>query len=185
MCTFMITVSSVFFALVTACCGSQASDMKLVMLGTGTPNAVPERSGPALAIIYGGEAYLVYAGPGVVRRAAAAERKGIPELAQPNLAHLFITHLHSDHTLGLSDLIFTPWVLERQRPLTIIGPQGVAEMARHLSEACRIDVTMRLNGLEPANPEGYKVAVREIDDNLHLLKKEGLNVTAIPVSHGS
>ncbi len=183
--TFLISFIFGLFILLITCREGQASDMKLVMLGTGTPNAVPERSGPALAIVYGGEAYLVDAGPGVVRRAAAAERKGVPELAQPNLAHLFVTHLHSDHTLGLADLIFTPWVLERERPLTIIGPKGVADMARHISEAYKIDVTMRLNGLEPANPEGYKVAITEMDNNLLLLNEGGLKVSAIPVSHGS
>lgn len=171
-------------ALIWAASG-HAAEMKLVMLGTGTPNADPARSGPALAIIYDGKAYLVDAGPGVVRRAAAAEHKGVRELAQPNLDHLFITHLHSDHTLGLPDLMFTPWVLERDRPLVIFGPVGTADMTRHLGEAFKVDVSMRLNGLEPANPDGYRVAVTEIGDNLLLLDEGGLRVSAIPVPHGS
>src|SRR5438045_9718828 len=77
---------------------------RLVLLGTGTPNADPDRSGPALAIVAGGRAYLVDCGPGVVRRAAAAARQGIPALAADQLGIVFITHLHSDHTLGLPDL---------------------------------------------------------------------------------
>lgn len=160
------------------------ADMQLVMLGTGTPNAVPDRSGPALAIIHNGNAYLVDAGPGVARRAAAAERKGVQALAQPNLQYLFLTHLHSDHTLGLPDLIFTPWVLERSAPLSLFGPKGSADMVEHLHMAYQADIEMRLNGLEPANASGYQVKVTEIGDTPLLLQKGGLTVSAIPVLHG-
>src|SRR6185312_4212994 len=72
---------------------------QVVMLGSGTPNADPDRSGPAVAVIVNGHSYLVDAGPGIVRRAAAASRQGVPGLEMRNLTRLFITHLHSDHTL--------------------------------------------------------------------------------------
>ena len=49
---------------------------KLVLLGTGTPNACPWASGPASAVVVDGHAYLVDFGPGVVRRAAEAYRRG-------------------------------------------------------------------------------------------------------------
>ena len=45
------------------------------MLGTGTPVADPERSGPAVAVVVNDRAYLVDCGPGVVRRAAAADKR--------------------------------------------------------------------------------------------------------------
>src|SRR5438045_1453486 len=93
---------------------------KVVMLGSGTPNADPDRSGPAVAIVVNGESYLVDAGPGVVRRAALAQRvDSIPALAPAKLRRVFLTHLHSDHTTGLPDLILTPWVLERTVPLDV------------------------------------------------------------------
>src|SRR5258708_5732202 len=57
---------------------------KVVILGTGTPAANPDASGPAVAIVVNGAAYLVDCGPGVVRRAAAAERKGIAALKVQN-----------------------------------------------------------------------------------------------------
>ena len=99
---------------------SPAQDGTLVvMLGTGTPNPDPERSGPATAVIAGGQAYLVDCGPGVVRRAEAAWRRGIDELDMPGLTRLFVTHLHSDHTAGYADLILTPWVLGREQPLVV------------------------------------------------------------------
>ena len=90
---------------------------RLVLLGTGTPNADPDRFGPSVAIVVDDASYLVDFGVGVVRRAAAAERAGIKALGVTNLKLAFATHLHSDHTLGLSDLIFSPWVLDREVPL--------------------------------------------------------------------
>ena len=113
----------------------RARTASLVVLGTGTPNADPDRSGPALAVVVNGTAYLVDAGPGIVRRAAAAQRQGIDALAPKLLDNVFITHLHSDHTVGLPDLIFTPWVLERVKPLAVYGPPGVKAMTDHLEAA--------------------------------------------------
>src|SRR3954470_3851696 len=75
---------------------------KVVLLGTGTPNADPDKSGPGVAIIVGNHSYLVDAGPGIVRRAsAAATRDTVPALEAPSLRIVFLTHLHSDHTVGL------------------------------------------------------------------------------------
>ncbi len=54
--------------------------MHLVLLGTGTPNADPDRFGPSVAVVVGDQPYLVDFGPGVVRRAAAAAQAGIEGL---------------------------------------------------------------------------------------------------------
>ena len=83
----------------------------------------PDRSGPAVAVVAGGKGYLIDAGPGVVRRASAAARATGMPLLPATLTTLFLTHLHSDHTLGLPDLIFTPAVTGRGRPLDIYGPK--------------------------------------------------------------
>ncbi len=160
---------------------------RLVILGTGTPNADPDRSGPALAVVAGGRAYLVDAGPGIVRRAAAAAREhGIDALAASRLDRLFITHLHSDHTVGLPDVILSPWVLERPDPIRIFGPPGTASMAGHVQEAWKEDVHMRLFGLEPHdyNLDAYKSPVTETTGGL-VYEDENISVTAIPVLHGS
>jgi ribonuclease BN (tRNA processing enzyme) len=87
---------------------------QVVLLGTGSPPADPLRSGPATAIVISDTAYLVDLGPGVVRRAAAAAEKGIPSLAANRLQTAFVTHLHSDHTVGYPDLIFSTWVQGRR-----------------------------------------------------------------------
>ncbi|MFT5286496.1 MAG: ribonuclease BN (tRNA processing enzyme) [Planctomycetota bacterium] len=157
---------------------------RLVMLGTGTPNADPDRSGPALAIVVDDRAYLVDCGPGIVRRAAAAAAQGIDALKAENLHHVFLTHLHTDHTLGLPDLIYTPWVLERDQPLQIFGPIGTRTLANHLQEAWSEDKTIRLDGLEPANAEGYKTEVTEINAGV-VYEDELVTVTAFAVPHGS
>ena len=43
-------------------------ETKLVLLGTGTPNACPNASGPASAVVVGDRAYLADFGPGVYVR---------------------------------------------------------------------------------------------------------------------
>jgi len=87
------------------------------MLGTGTPRPDPNRSGPATAIIVNDTPYLVYFGPGVVRRATAAFESGVTALgyAGVNIKTVFLTHLHSDHTVGYPDLIFTSWVIRTRK----------------------------------------------------------------------
>jgi ribonuclease BN (tRNA processing enzyme) len=83
-----------------------ASHTQIVLLGTGNPVPDPDRSGPATAIVVNGAAYLVDFGPGVVRRAkAAVVDKGIQALEPTNLRVAFVTHLHSDHTVGYPDVI--------------------------------------------------------------------------------
>ncbi len=159
-------------------------DSQIVLLGTGTPHADPDRSGPAVAIIVNDTPYLIDAGPGIVRRAAAAQRDGVEALRVSNLKHVFITHLHTDHTLGLADLIFTPWVLERDEPLQLYGPPGVREMVEHLLQAYDQDVRIRIDGLEPANSEGYKVEVHEIAAG-EVYRDANVTVQAIAVKRGN
>ncbi len=162
---------------------SLSTGTQVVVLGTGTPLADPERSGPAVAVVVNGSAYLVDCGPGVVRRAAAAEKNGIKALAVEKLKIVFITHLHSDHTLGYPDLIFSPWVLGRTEGLEAYGPRGLKSMTSHLEKAWTEDVRIRQRGLEQANATGYKVKVHEIRAGV-VYRDANVTVTAFPVKHG-
>jgi ribonuclease BN (tRNA processing enzyme) len=168
--------------------GAAAADSsrqtRVVMLGTGTPNADPERSGPAVAVVSGGRAYLVDCGPGVVRRAAAAAQRGFPELEANRLSIVFVTHLHSDHTVGLPDLMLTPWVLERRDPLEVYGPPGIKAMTDHLLEAYAEDIRIRQSGLEPEKSEGYKVNAHEIVEG-EVYRDSNVTVTAFAVPHAN
>lgn len=152
------------------------------MLGTGTPNPDPERSGPSIAIVAGGNAYLVDAGAGVGRRAAAAAAKGFPSLQPQHLTIVFLTHLHSDHTIGLPDLIHTGWVAGREVPLRIFGPPGTRAMAEHLTAAYQADITNRTTGLQPHTADGWKLEVQEVAAGV-IYKDSVVTVTALPVHH--
>jgi ribonuclease BN (tRNA processing enzyme) len=161
-----------------------SSITQLVLLGTGTPNAEADRWGSALAIVVNDTPYLVDAGAGVVRRASAAFANGVDGLEVKRLSTLFLTHLHTDHTVGLPDLIYSPWTLERETPLKIMGPSGTEKMAFHITEAYAEDVAVRLNGKEPANTGGYRVEARDVEPGL-VYEDENVKVTAFPVAHGS
>ena len=162
---------------------AQAPRTQVVVLGTGTPNADPDRSGPAVSVVRDGRSYLVDAGPGIVRRAAAAARLGFSALEPKNLTVLFLTHLHSDHTIGLPDVILSSWVLERTVPLELYGPPGTKAMVDHLLAAYSADIRNRLDGLEPANETGYRVNVHEIAPGT-VFDDGNVKVTAFAVPHG-
>lgn len=160
---------------------------RLVLLGTGTPNADPERSGPATTVVVDGRAYLFDAGSGVVRRAAQAARdRQIPALLPPNLELVFRTHLHSDHTVGLPDLLLGPWVLGRREPLSVLGPRGTGRMMDGILAAWSADIGIRLDGLEPRgqDADAYRAVTREIGPGL-AYEDDLVRVTALAVSHGS
>ncbi len=157
---------------------------KVVLLGTGTPNADPDRQGSAVAIVVKNQAYLVDFGPGIVRRAAAAAQKNLPALAAPRLTRAFLTHLHSDHTAGYADLILTPWVLGRAEPLVVYGPRGTQAMTEHLLAAYAEDIRERREGLEPSNDQGHRVVVHEYQAG-KIYADAHVRVEAFQVEHGS
>ena len=185
-----ITVTAVLFS---SSAGRQNTDTEsaaaersplVVFLGTGTPGPTPDRQGPSLAVVAGGTAYLVDVGVGVVRQANAAYLRGIGALNPRQLHIAFVTHLHSDHTLGLPDLVLTPWVMGRTAPLELYGPPGIAAMAENILKAYAEDIHIRTTGLEEANLTGYKVGVHEIKPG-DVYQDANVKVTAFGVRHGS
>ena len=163
---------------------TNSNTTQVVLLGTGTPFADPERSGPSLAIIVNNVSYVVDCGPGVVRRAASAANDGFKSLAPAQLKHLFITHLHSDHTIGYPDFILTPAVLDRNIALEVYGPKGLQSMTDNILKAYAEDIDIRVNGLEKGNADGYKVNVHEILPGV-IYKDSNITVKAFKVKHGS
>jgi ribonuclease Z len=150
----------------------------VVLLGTGMPRPNPQASGPATAVIVGKRVFLFDAGPGVERQLAAA---GLPI---NGVTALFITHLHSDHTLGYPDLIFTSWVMGRTKPMEAYGPPGLRKMTDHLLAAYAEDITVRIDGLEHQTIDGYRVNVHEIRAG-KVYDSLGVRVTALAVPHGN
>jgi len=161
-----------------------AKSVEIVFLGTGKPTPIAYRQGPALAIIANGKAYMVDAGTGVIRRADTAFRRGIPALRPRDIDIAFLTHLHSDHTLGLPDMILTPWTAERTKPLRLYGPEGTKEMAENILKAYKEDIRIRTTGLEEGNKTGYKVEAHDIQPG-NIYKDENISVKAFLVHHGS
>src|SRR5262245_11567663 len=166
---------------------AQAGPTQVVLLGTGTPPADPDRSGAATAIVVNGTPYLVDFGAGIVRRAkAAVVDRGIAGLDPVKLRVVFATHLHSDHTVGYPDLILTPWVLGRRLPLEVYGPSGIAHMTEHVLEAYREDFATRTKDPDlftvGAFAEGHAVNAHEIRAGL-VYQDLNVTVTAFATKH--
>ena len=163
---------------------AEAPGTRVVLLGTGSPVPDPDRSGPALAIVVNGRSYLIDCGTGCVRQATKAyQKKGVEELSITGLNLVFITHLHSDHTLGYADLMLTPWD-HRKKPLEVYGPKGTRAMTENLLKAYAEDINVRTKGLQKSNPKTLTPNVHEIKPGI-IYKDDLVTVTAFPVKHGT
>lgn len=171
------------FTPTSICSAAQRAAGCLIVLGSGMPVPDPERAGPAYAVVYQNRTLLFDAGAGVMRRVAAAG------LRIDGFDGVFLTHLHSDHTLGLPDVLLTTWVMGRRTPLTVYGPEGTAHMVSAILDAWREDIAVRTTGLERGQPNGQRATVRTIAANLNhatevLYDSAGLKVSAVRVPHG-
>lgn len=165
--------------------GAASAQTRVIVLGTGTPVPDAERSGPGLAVISGGEAYVFDAGDGMVRRAIEAwKTMGAEELYPQNIKHLFISHLHSDHTLDYSALAATYW-WRRDARLTAFGPVGLQAMTDGYYAMQATDIALRTGGNQPVkDPTMYRVDVHEIQEDGVILENNGVTVEAFTVNHG-
>ena len=166
------------FSIAAQSTGEPREQTQVILLGTGTPYPDPNASGPATAVVIGKRVFLFDAGAGVMRRMNAA---GLP-ISGPEA--VFITHLHSDHTLGYADLILTSWIMRRVSPLPVYGPHGLRSMTGHLLAAYAQDIQIRTYGLEREVAGGYRVKVHEINSGV-VYERDGVRITAIPVPRGS
>jgi ribonuclease BN (tRNA processing enzyme) len=195
--TVVFRMSRVLFAVLGALIVARSSPAQaaraphsrthVVMLGTGNPAADPDRYGPATVIIVDSTAYLVDAGVGVVRRWAAAIRGGAGPFNVWDLRRLFITHLHSDHTLGYADLILSSWTLADSplAPLRVFGPKGTRAMTEHLLAAYAEDIGIRSEASgDRARELGPQIDVQEIAPG-EIYHDSLVTVTAFHVHHGT
>lgn len=165
------------FTTTSPCTAAMREAGCLIILGTGVPVPDPARSGSAYALVIGERTFLFDAGVGVMRRAAAA---GLPI---DGFTAAFLTHLHSDHTLGLPDLLLTTWTMGRRGPFPLVGPPGTDEMLAHILAAWQEDITVRITGLEQGQPAGPGVTGTESTGGV-VYDSAGVRITAIPVPHG-
>ena len=160
---------------------------KLIVLGSGTPNPDPNRAGSAYAVVVNETPYLIDFGPGVIRRAASLSPPWggkIEAMTVKNFEHAFLTHIHSDHSAGLADLLLTPWIMGRDKKLNLYGPKGLEQMASSTLEAFEDDINYRIIGTQPSNKIGYKFNFYLLNEGL-IYEDENVSVEAFTVPHGS
>ena len=176
-----IIVSVIFFASFVS------SETKLIILGSGTPNPDPERYGSGYAVVVNDDAYIVDFGPGIVRRISAMSPTWggeFPSMELENINIAFLTHIHSDHSGALADLILTPWIMGRDEPLNLYGPEGLKAMSENITEAYIDDINYRLYGSQPANKLGFTTNVTEISNDGTIFKDKNIEVIAFKNAHG-
>lgn len=154
--------------------------MLLTLLGTGSPLPDPHRAGPATLVQVGGLNLLFDCGRGVLMRLAAAD------VAPAGLHTQFLTHLHSDHTTDLNDVITTRWVTSLDpTPLPVIGPSGTQGFVDRTLDMLREDISYRIAHHADLD-RGPEVDVTEVTDGevpLPILAAAGVTVITAPTDH--
>jgi ribonuclease Z len=161
--------------------GASAQDFRVTLLGTGSPNPLPDRFGPSTLVEAGKEKLLFDVGRGAPIRLAQI---GVPMGA---LTAHFLTHFHSDHVNGLPDLWLTGWIdrpySARRGPFRIIGPTGTRAMMANLEKAYADDIRIRWND-EHFAMEAIAIAASDFNEDGIVYEKNGVKVTAFAVDHG-
>lgn len=162
----------------------RAEPTRVVVLGTGTPVPDVYRAGPGIAVIHKGQAYLFDVGAGTVRNAIEARyRYDLPALYPTEIRAVFLTHLHSDHTLDFVELNYTLW-WRRRHPISAFGPVGLGTMAAGLEQMMQPDVRLRQASNQPIMvPDAYRPTVHEISEGI-VFAEDDLTIEAFAVPHG-
>ncbi len=155
-----------------------AEQGSFITLGTmGGPVSSPNRSQPANALLHSGRVYLVDSGDGAVQQLS---RAGI---MLPRVTGVFLSHLHADHTGGLSAVLALRNQTNVRDRLTIYGPPGtrelVAGMIASMQPAARVGYG--IPG-QPWMPPADTVTVIEIAGG-ETLSIDGMKVAAVQNSH--
>lgn len=88
------------------------------------------------------------------------------------ISHIFISHLHGDHYLGLVGLLSSYHLAKRTNPLTIFGPRGLDEI---------ITTHFRWSDTKLGYPINF---VQTSTDGMNLLLEENLfQVYSFPLKH--
>lgn len=181
--TWSASVIAGLFALaVSASAQSPADgdDFLVTLLGTGSPPPVMNRFGPGVLVQAGGQTLLIDCGRGVTQRLFQLGVKlGTAD-------KLFITHLHSDHIVGIPDLWLTGWLetpfAQRKGAFQVFGPAGTRHMMENLEKAYEWDIRTRIADQKLAK-ENVAVSVTEIKEGV-VFDRDGVKVTAFEVDHG-
>jgi len=155
----------------------QAQNFKVTLLGTGYPQPRMDRFGPSTLVEAGSEKFLFDCGRG------AAQRLAQINVSFADVSALFLTHLHSDHTVGIPDLWLTGWVQGRKVPFRVWGPTGTQQMMSHLERAYEFDIHIRRDVDEKLPAQGVVVVAKDTDQGVVYQSRE-VKITAFIVDHG-
>ncbi len=155
---------------------------RILILGSGSPNAEADRVSSGIAIAVDSQPYLVDCGHGIVQRVVQANAAGLIKWDTHKLTRLFVTHLHADHTVGLPDLLYTPWIHGRAEPLQVCGPPGTEAMLRHIQLAYAENIREHLRA-HPCTERGYQFAARQLSAG-SCYQDDRVSVEALPADHG-
>jgi ribonuclease Z len=153
---------------------------EVILVGTGTPPPLMHRFGPATLVRVNGKSFLIDAGRGATQN---LWRKKIPF---GKLTSVLLTHLHSDHVVGIPDLWLTGWLRgpygRRDVPFAISGPKGTKNMMDHLQKAYAWDVDTRVTD-QKMSREAAGVDAKEIEAGV-IYDADGVKITAFDTDHG-
>jgi len=163
--------------ILLSCFTAYSQIIKVTLLGTGCPAPVMNRFGPSIMVEAGDRKFIFDAGRGVIQRLAQIK------VQYKEIQGVFLTHLHSDHVVGLPDLWLTGWLNgRRDRPLQVWGPKGTKKMMSNLREAFEEDIKFRLYE-DRASPDGVAIEAKDIAEGI-VYEESGIKVTAFEVDHG-
>ena len=141
-------------------------DLSVVFLGTGGSVPSARRATACVLIRSGGSRILVDAGEG-------AQRQMINSTGLVQVDDIYVTHFHADHYLGLPGLLKTYDLLERQKPLRIIGPPGLIGLFDALGRIfgkLRYDVELIELGAGEAIPhDGFEMRAFGVEHRMKAL----------------
>jgi len=96
---------------------------------------------------------------------------------------LFLTHLHSDHTVGLPNLMLLPWVYGKEQPLEVYGPPGTEDMVAHFKEAFKLDIQNRVG--RSTNDQGWRSVAHDIEVAGLVYEDKRVRVDAFRTKHAN
>jgi ribonuclease Z len=131
--------------------------MDLSIFFAGTAGSVPtaRRGLPATLIRRGADKVLIDCGEGT-------QRQLIRSVGLPDLTEVFLTHLHTDHWLGLPGMLKSFDLRDRTAPLTVFGPPGTKALLDTVQRTVfgRLKYRFRVVDLEPdaiVEFDGYEI----------------------------
>jgi ribonuclease Z len=159
---------------------ASAAEIRVTLLGTGTPTPRLGSFSASTLVEAGPEKLIFDFGRGSTIR--LFQKK----IALGAISAHFITHLHSDHVVGLPDMwlsgwVGTPWA-SRTRPMLVFGPQGTVAMTENLTRAFAEDIRIRRDD-EDLPAAGVAFEAKDIVPGV-AYDRNGVKVTAIEVNHG-